>query len=172
MSPSKHRLENLNRMDESTFVSAFGAVYEHSPWVAQEAWQHRPFLSLDALHSVMDSVVLEAGHLRQLNLIKAHPELAGRLAYSGQLTAESRSEQGQAGLTSLSKNLTIRMLELNGAYQQKFGFPFIICVRLNNVATILAAMEERLQNSRETEFETALHEISKIAKLRLADIIA
>jgi 2-oxo-4-hydroxy-4-carboxy-5-ureidoimidazoline decarboxylase len=97
--------------------------------------------------------------------------LAGRLAGSGQLTAESRSEQAEAGLGSLSENLTKRMLELNDGYQKKFGFPFIICVRPNNVATILQAMEDRLTNTPQTEFTTALREISKIARLRLADII-
>lgn len=171
MSVTKHRLENVNQMDEPTFLSVFGAVYEHSPWVAKEAWQQRPFASLDALHSVMDAVVLRAGPTRQMILIKAHPELAGRLARSGQLTAESRSEQAQAGLTSLSEDLTRRMLEQNRAYQQKFGFPFIICARLNNVSTILYAMENRLAHSEETEFKTALQEISKIAKLRLGDIL-
>jgi 2-oxo-4-hydroxy-4-carboxy-5-ureidoimidazoline decarboxylase len=168
---TKRRLENVNQMHESTFVSTFGAVYEHSPWVAKEAWQQRPFASLDALHSVMDEVVQRAGPTQQKILIKAHPELAGRLARSGQLTAESRSEQAQAGLTSLSEDLTRQMLELNHAYQQKFGFPFIICARLNNVSTILQAMENRLAHSGETEFKTALQEISKIAKLRLGDIL-
>ena len=158
-------------MDESTFVSIFGSVYEHSSWVAEAAWQHRPFASLDGLHGVMDRIVQGAGQSRQITLIKAHPELAGRLAGSGQLTAESRSEQAQAGLSSLSENLNKRMLELNESYQKKFGFPFIICARLNNVATILQAMENRLTNSGETEFKTALQEISKIARLRLADIV-
>jgi 2-oxo-4-hydroxy-4-carboxy-5-ureidoimidazoline decarboxylase len=106
-----------------------------------------------------------------MTLIKAHPELAGRLARSGQLTAKSRSEQALAGLTSLPENLTKRMLESNNSYQKKFGFPFIICARLNNVATILQAMEDRLTNSSEAEFKTALQEISKIARLRLTDII-
>ncbi len=158
-------------MDQSTFVSVFGSVYEHSSWIAETAWEHRPFASVDGLHATMDSIVEGAGQSRQMNLIKAHPELAGRLLRSGQLTAESRSEQAQAGLTSLPENLTKRMLELNSAYQEKFGFPFIICARLNNVATILQAMEDRLTNSSETEFKTALQEISKIAKLRLADIM-
>jgi 2-oxo-4-hydroxy-4-carboxy-5-ureidoimidazoline decarboxylase len=146
-------------------------VYEHSSWVAEAAWRHRPFASLDGVHGVMDSIVQGAGQSRQITLIKAHPELAGRLAGSGQLTAESRSEQAQAGLSSLSENLNKRMLELNESYQKKFGFPFIICARLNNVATILQAMENRLTNSGETEFKTALQEISKIARLRLADIV-
>ena len=124
-------------MDEATFVSTFGSVYEHSSWVAEAAWPHRPFASLDGLHGVMDSIVQGAGQSRQMTLIKAHPELAGRLAGSGQLTAESRSEQAQAGLNSLTENLIKRMIELNDRYQKKFGFPFIICARLNNVATIL-----------------------------------
>jgi 2-oxo-4-hydroxy-4-carboxy-5-ureidoimidazoline decarboxylase len=158
-------------MDQLIFVSIFGSVYEHSSWVAEAAWQHRPFASLDGLHTAMDNAVQGADYRRQMTLIKAHPELAGRLAGSGQLTAESRSEQAQAGLNSLSENLTKRMLELNSSYQRKFGFPFIICARLNNAATILEAMEDRLTNSGETEFKTALQEISKIARLRLADII-
>jgi 2-oxo-4-hydroxy-4-carboxy-5-ureidoimidazoline decarboxylase len=171
MSQAKHRIDHINKMEESTFVSTFGAVYEHSLWVAKGAWQRRPFASLDALHAVMDEVVQRAGPTQQTILIKAHPELAGRLARSGQLTAESRSEQAQAGLTSLSEDLTRRMLELNHAYQQKFGFPFIICARLNNVSTILQAMENRLAHSEETEFKIALQEISKIGKLRLGDIL-
>jgi 2-oxo-4-hydroxy-4-carboxy-5-ureidoimidazoline decarboxylase len=171
MSQIKHRLEDVNRMDEPTFVFLFGSVYEHSSWVAETAWQHRPFASLDALHATMDGIVQGADHTCQMTLIKAHPELAARLAGSSPLTPESRSEQAQAGLTSLSEDLTERMLELNSSYQQKFGFPFIVCARLNNVATILKAMEDRLTNSGETEFKTALQEISKIARLRLAEII-
>ena len=158
-------------MDEPTFVSRFGSVYEHSAWVAEAAWRHRPFASVDQVHGVMDSIVEGAGHSRQMALIKAHPELAARLAGSGQITTESRSEQAQAGLSSLSEDLNKRMLELNDSYKKKFGFPFIICARLNNVATILQAMENRLTNHGETEFKTALQEISKIARLRLTDII-
>jgi 2-oxo-4-hydroxy-4-carboxy-5-ureidoimidazoline decarboxylase len=168
---TKYAIQDVNRMEESTFVSIFGSVYEHSSWVAEAAWRHRPFASLDGLHGTMDSIVQGAGQSRQMTLIKAHPELAGRLAGSGRLTAESRSEQAQAGLGSLPENLTKRLLELNDSYQKKFGFPFIICARLNNVATILQAMEDRLTNGGETEFTTALQEISKIARLRLADII-
>jgi 2-oxo-4-hydroxy-4-carboxy-5-ureidoimidazoline decarboxylase len=168
---TKYAIQDVNQMAQSTFVSVFGSVYEHSSWIVETAWEHRPFASVDGLHATMDSIVEGAGQSRQMNLIKAHPELAGRLLRSGQLTAESRSEQAQAGLTSLPENLTKRMLELNSSYQEKFGFPFIICARLNNVATILRAMEDRLTNSGETEFKTALQEISKIAKLRLADIM-
>jgi 2-oxo-4-hydroxy-4-carboxy-5-ureidoimidazoline decarboxylase len=171
MSLTKYQLENVNQMEAAAFVSAFGAVYEHSPWVAEAAWRYRPFASLDALHAAMDEIVKRADRDRKLTLIKAHPELAGRLARSGELSPESHSEQTQAGLTSLSEHLTGRMLALNQRYQENFGFPFIICARLNNVATILQAMEDRLSNSNETEFEIALKEISKIARLRLTDII-
>jgi 2-oxo-4-hydroxy-4-carboxy-5-ureidoimidazoline decarboxylase len=168
---TKYAIQDVNEMDESTFVSVFGSVYEHSSWVAETAWEHRPFTSVDGLHATMDRIVEAADQSRQMNLIEGHPELAGRLIRSGQLTEESRSEQAQAGLTSLPENLTKRILELNSRYQEKFGFPFIICARLNNVATILQAMENRLTNSSETEFRTALQEISKIARLRLTDII-
>jgi len=169
---AKYEIEDVNRMDESTFVSIFGSVYEHSSWVAEAVWQHRPFASLDALHAAMDSIVQGAGQSRQMTLIKAHPELAGRLAGSRQLTAESRSEQAQAGLGSLSENLTKRMLELNDCYQIKFGFPFIICARLENLNTILAALANRLEHDQETEITLALKEISKIARLRLMDAIS
>lgn len=172
MSQAMFHIDDINQMDESTFVSAFGAVYEHSPWVAKRAWSRRPFLSIDALHAAMDVALYEADRSTQLALIRVHPELAGRLARSGQLTDASRSEQAQAGLTSLSEHLAGRMLQLNAAYQEKFGFPFIICARLNNVATILEAMELRLGNSTDAEFAVALQEISKIAKLRLTDIVA
>jgi 2-oxo-4-hydroxy-4-carboxy-5-ureidoimidazoline decarboxylase len=158
-------------MDEPTFVSIFGSVYENSSWVAEAAWQHRPFASVDVVRETMDSIVQGASHSRRMALIQAHPELAGRRAGPRQLTTESRSEQAQAGLSSLSENLNERLLALNDSYQKKFGFPFIICARLNNVATILQAMEDRLTNSGETEFKIALREISKIAKLRLADIV-
>src|ERR1700747_1923290 len=168
---TKYAIQDVNRMDESTFVSIFGSVYEHSSWVAEAVWRHRPFATLDGLHAAMDGIVQGAGQSRQMTLIKAHPELAGRLAGSGQLTAESRAEQAQAGLGSLSENLTKRMLELNDCYQKKFGFPFIICARLNNRATILRAREDRLTNSGETEFTAALRGISKIGRLRLADIV-
>jgi 2-oxo-4-hydroxy-4-carboxy-5-ureidoimidazoline decarboxylase len=171
MQRTNYQLENVNQMDAPAFISVFGAVYEHSPWVAEAAWRCRPFASLDALHAAMDEVVKGADQGRKLTLIKAHPELAGRLAGSGQLSPESRFEQTEAGLTFLPAQLTGRMLELNHRYQERFGFPFIICARLNNVATILRAMEERLSNSSEIEFETALNEISKIARLRLTDIL-
>ena len=106
-----------------------------------------------------------------MELIRAHPELAGRLARLGQLTEASRSEQNQAGLDSLTENQIAKMNQLNAEYRNKFGFPFIICARLNDADSIVSAMRARLDNNPEAEFQTALAEISKIARLRLGDLV-
>jgi OHCU decarboxylase len=159
-------------MERSTFVSRIGWVYEHSPWVAEEAWENRPYANLDALHSAMDAVVRAAPEEKQLALIRAHPDLAGRLAMLGQLTDASSREQAQAGLTELTADLADELDRLNTAYREKFGFPFIICVRLENVKTILTALVNRLKHDRDTEISLALKEISKIARLRLTDTIS
>jgi 2-oxo-4-hydroxy-4-carboxy-5-ureidoimidazoline decarboxylase len=171
MSNTKYDIEQINQMDESTFASALGAIYENSPWVARDAWPGRPFPSVEILHTAMDAAMRQAGRAQQMELVKAHPELAGRLARAGQLTGASRAEQAQAGLTELSESLLERIIRLNAGYRAKFGFPFIICTRLNSVSTILQSIEQRLENGPEVEFENALGEISKISKLRLMDLI-
>ena len=165
-------LAEWNRMDGSAFVSSVGWVYEHSPWVADKAWEHRPFADLDALHSAMDAVVQAAPEEKRLALIRAHPDLAGRQAKLGQLTEASNHEQTQAGLKGLTPELTAELDLRNTAYREKFGFPFIICARLENLNTILAALANRLEHDRETEIALALKEISKIARLRLMDTIS
>jgi 2-oxo-4-hydroxy-4-carboxy-5-ureidoimidazoline decarboxylase len=164
-------LAELNRMDRSAFVSSIGWVYEHSPWVAEKAWEHRPFADLDALYSAMDAVVEAAPEEKRLALIQAHPDLAGRQAKLGQLTDASSREQAQAGLKGLAADLTAELDRQNTAYREKFGFPFIICARLENVNTILAALANRLEHDRETEITLALKEISNIVRLRLMDTI-
>jgi 2-oxo-4-hydroxy-4-carboxy-5-ureidoimidazoline decarboxylase len=165
-----YKLDDVNNMDHVSFILHFGSIYEHSPWVAEGAWSRRPFTSVEALHSAMDSVMYAAPMARQMELIRAHPELAGRLARAGQLTEASRSEQSQAGLDRLNEDEIARLNQLNAEYLSKFGFPFIIYARLNDAASIVSAMKARLENSPETEFRTALGEISKIAKLRIADL--
>jgi OHCU decarboxylase len=172
MSTPSLPLAELNKMEQSSFVSHIGWVYEHSPWVAEKAWEHRPFADLDALHYAMDAVVRDAPEEKRLALIQAHPDLAGRLAKLGQLTDASSREQAQAGLKELTAELTAELDQRNAAYRKKFGFPFIICVRLENVKTILTALANRLENDRETEITLALGEISKIARLRLTDAIS
>jgi 2-oxo-4-hydroxy-4-carboxy-5-ureidoimidazoline decarboxylase len=172
MGPTSLSLAELNKMDKSSFVSRIGWVYEHSPWVAERAWEHRPFVNLTALHSAMEAVVRAAPEEKRLGLIQAHPDLAGRLAKLGQLTDASNREQAEAGLDQLTAELATELDRRNAAYREKFGFPFIICVRLNNVKTIVAALANRLQHDRKTEIILALEEISKIARLRLIDTIS
>jgi 2-oxo-4-hydroxy-4-carboxy-5-ureidoimidazoline decarboxylase len=166
-----YTLDDVNKMDQRSFVLCFGYVYEHSPWVAQAAWSRRPFGSIEAIHAAMDSVMSAAPVEQQTELIRAHPELAGRLASLGKLTSASRSEQSQAGLDRLREDQITEMNQLNAEYLQKFKFPFIICARLNDADSIVQAMRARLANRPETEFQTALQEISKIARLRLADLV-
>jgi 2-oxo-4-hydroxy-4-carboxy-5-ureidoimidazoline decarboxylase len=166
-----YKLDDVNNMDHSSFILHFGSIYEHSPWVAEGAWSVRPFSSVEALHAAMDSVMLAAPIAKQVKLIRAHPELAGRLARLGQLTEASRSEQSQAGLDKLTPEKIAEMNRLNAEYLNKFGFPFIICARLNDADSIVTALGTRLENTPEVEFQTALREISKIARLRLTDAV-
>ena len=143
------------------------ALFEHSPWVEARA-DARP--SSGDRHADLMAVVQEADPEEQLALIRAHPELAGKAAVDGSLTEASAAEQASAGLDRLSQAEFDRFQTLNAAYTQKFGFPFIVCVRLTNKAGILAAMERRLANDRDTEIATALDEIGKIVRLRLEPI--
>ena len=140
------------------------ALFEHSPWVEARA-EARP--SSGDRHADLMAVVREATREEQLALIRAHPELAGKAAVDGMLTGASAAEQASAGLDRLTQAEFDRFHALNAAYSAKFGFPFIICVRLTDKAGILAAMERRLGNDRETEIATALDEIGKIVRLRL-----
>jgi len=171
MSVEPLSLPQLNAMDQPAFVSQVGWVYEHSPWVAAGAWEDRPFSTMDDLCAAMERVVHSASPQQQLALIQAHPDLAGRLSSVSELTAASRSEQAGAGLHQLTIAETELLAHNNALYREKFGFPFVLCVRLNNAGAILEAFSERLENSRAEEIAVALAEISKIARLRLADVV-
>ena len=164
-------IAHLNSLDRAAFTAALGHLFEHSPWVAEDTWPQRPFRDAAHLHASLCASMRAAPKDQQLALIRAHPDLAGRLAQQNQLTAESTREQASAGLTALSAAELARFQDLNADYLARFGFPFIICARLNNRATILAAMQARVANSPETEFATALGEIEKIAQLRLNDFL-
>lgn len=142
------------------------ALFEHSPWVEARA-DARP--SSGNRHADLMAVVLEASPEEQLALICAHPELAGKAAVDRTLTEASAAEQASAGLDRLSEDEFARFHALNAAYRERFGFPFIICVRLTDKAGILAAMEARLANDRETEIATAIAQIGEIVRLRLED---
>ena len=143
------------------------ALFEHSPWVEARA-DARP--SSGDRHADLMAVVRDATPEEQLALIRAHPELAGKAAVDGSLTEASAAEQASAGLDRLTQAEFDRFHALNAAYSEKFGFPFIICVRLTDKAGILAAMERRLANDRDTEIATALGQIGEIVRLRLEDM--
>ncbi len=168
--PKNITMDEVNALDRGEFVSRLGALYERSPWVAEAAWRGRPFASLAELHGAFVKAVHEAPPERQVDLIRSHPDLAGKAAISGELTAESAREQASAGLDSLTPEEYGDFQRLNGAYRQKFGFPFIVCVREHNKETILASAAARLGHSRSEEVETALGEIARIAYLRLQDL--
>jgi 2-oxo-4-hydroxy-4-carboxy-5-ureidoimidazoline decarboxylase len=141
------------------------ALFEHSPWVEERA-DARP--SSGDRHADLMAVVRAAAPEEQLALIRAHPELAGKAAVA--LTEASAAEQASAGLDRLTQAEYDRFHALNAAYRDKFGFPFIICVRLTDKAGILAAMESRLANDRDTEIATAIGQIGEIVRLRLKDM--
>ena len=159
-----------SRLSRADFVNVFADIYEHSPWVAEKAFDLGLDQSVDeieGLHQRMADILLSATHETQLALINAHPDLAGKAAIRGELTASSTAEQAGAGIGECSAEEFARFTELNDAYKAKFGFPFIKAVKGSNRQQILAAFEERIHHSAEQEFQTALAEINKIALFRL-----
>jgi 2-oxo-4-hydroxy-4-carboxy-5-ureidoimidazoline decarboxylase len=159
-------LEELNRLPREDFVARLGAIYEHSPWVAQRAWASRPFASLEALHAAMQSAMMAGSDGEKMRLIRAHPELAGRLAAAG-LTEHSRREQAGAGLDRITAEERKRMQALNDRYRERFGFPFIVAVKGLDWSAIIERMEARLSNDREAEVAAALEQVGRIARFRL-----
>ncbi|HEX8913152.1 MAG TPA: 2-oxo-4-hydroxy-4-carboxy-5-ureidoimidazoline decarboxylase [Humisphaera sp.] len=164
--------DRLSAMSRDAFVAAVGHVFEHSPWIAGRTWESgRPFSSLADLHEKLCRSVAAATPDEQVALIRAHPDLVGRLAREGRLTRESTAEQAAAGLSALTAEEVEAFERHNAAYRARFGFPFVICARENRKEAILAAFPRRLQNGPEQEVATALGEIYKIARLRLADAV-
>jgi 2-oxo-4-hydroxy-4-carboxy-5-ureidoimidazoline decarboxylase len=164
-------LASLNACDRAGFVAALGHLFEHSPWVADETYAKRPFRDSDALFGALCEAMRGASEGRKLELLRAHPDLAGRLAKAGALTESSAREQSAAGLDRLSAAEMEEIGRLNGAYRERFGFPFIICARLNAKDAILASMRARVLNGADAELSTALGEVAKIARLRLAEAL-
>jgi 2-oxo-4-hydroxy-4-carboxy-5-ureidoimidazoline decarboxylase len=160
----------INSMDRAAFVQKFGGIFEKSPWVAEKAWEKRPFASIDDLHAAMVNVVKYAPVPNQLALLQSHPDLAGKEAQSGAMTASSVSEQASAGLNALSKAEMVQITELNAAYKQKFGFPFIIAVRMHTREGIFFEFNRRLQNETQAEFANDLQNVYAITRLRLGAI--
>lgn len=167
----KIAIDRVNDLSKDEFVARFGSLYEHSPWVAEEAYGARPFGSLDGLHGAMVRAVDAAPEERRLELIRAHPDLAGKAAMTGDLTPESTREQTSAGLDRLTPEEFEAFTNTNREYRERFAFPLIFAVREHTKESIMKSAEARLENPLTEEIETALGEISKIARLRLEDLV-
>jgi 2-oxo-4-hydroxy-4-carboxy-5-ureidoimidazoline decarboxylase len=157
-------------VNRDAFVIRYGTVFERSPWVAEEAWEAGPFDGIDELHAAMVAAVERAPRERRVELIRAHPDLAGRAAVAGELTPESEREQASAGLDRLTPAEYEELTRLNTLYAARHGFPFVICVREHTKESILDAIRARVGNETEEEERVAIEEIGKIARLRLEDV--
>ena len=165
--------ERPSAMSEARFIECFGSVYEHSAWIAKATWRrglNRDHDTVAALSAAFAETVNDASQSERLALIRAHPDLAGRAAVAGTLTAESTTEQAGAGIDQCSPAEFARFQQSNQAYRQKFDFPFVMAVKGSDRAAILAAFETRLANDYATEFGRAINEIQRIARFRLQAI--
>jgi allantoate deiminase/N-carbamoyl-L-amino-acid hydrolase len=170
-------LPDLNSCPPAAFVEALRGIYEHSPWIAERAAPMRPFASLAALKQALQAVVTQASQDEQLALLRAHPELAGKAAIAGELTAESTGEQAASGLDRCSPEEYARLQELNARYGEKFGFPFILAVkgptgRGLTRAAIIDTFARRLENRLEAEMRECLRQVHRIAEIRLNALLA
>ena len=164
-----------SQLDRDAFVASYGDIYEHSPWVAELAWEAGLDAEQDSpagLAAAMGEVLSRASAERQLEVIRAHPDLAGKAALAGELTDDSSREQAGAGLDQCSTEELARFERLNAAYKAKFGFPFVMAVKGNDRHAILAAFETRLDNDPAEERRTAVEQINRIALLRLESRVA
>lgn len=168
---TKVSMAALNAMSVADFVRVLGGVFEHSPWVAEQAAEHRPFTGIHALHAEMVRQIEAAGHDAQMKLICAHPELAGKAAVRGELTPESSLEQAGAGLDQCSPQEFAHLTQLNQAYREKFGFPFILAVKGYDRAGVIAQFERRLGLTPAQETLESLQQIFRIGRLRLDALI-
>jgi 2-oxo-4-hydroxy-4-carboxy-5-ureidoimidazoline decarboxylase len=160
-------IDELNSLPRDRFVATIGWVFEHSHWVAERVWERRPFPDLEHLHTAMTAEVEQATHERQLELLRAHPDLGTRTCIS----TASEGEQSGAGLDRLAPEEYQRLLERNTTYQKKFGFPFLYAVKGSNKYDILRALDQRLRATLSEEFRQALNQVYRIALFRLQDTI-
>ncbi len=160
-------IAQINAWTQAQFVQRLGGIFEHSPWVAEAAFESRPFTDVAGLHAAMVAAVRAAPHARQLAFLRAHPELAGKAMVDQSLTAESANEQTRSGLTQCTPAEFARLQELNTAYKRKFGWPFILAVLQLDRPTIIRTFAARLEKSAAEEFEDCLVNIEKITRMRL-----
>jgi len=157
----------LSTASRDSFVRSLGGIFEHTPWIAERAFAARPFTSVDELHGAMMAALAAAPHDAKLALICAHPELAGKEAAAGTMTADSMGEQASAGLDRCTPDELALLRAGNDAYREKFGFPFVMAIKGRSRQEILAELASRVGGTRGDEFARCLEEIGKIARLRL-----
>jgi 2-oxo-4-hydroxy-4-carboxy-5-ureidoimidazoline decarboxylase len=166
-----HTLNQLNSMSPEAFVATLDGVFEHAAWVAKATAPRRPFATVTALHDGLMAVVRAAAADVRIGFLRGHPALSPNSLADPGLTAASRSEQGGLGISSLGLQLD-RFEARSSAYEARFGFPFIVCVRRQTPPFVLRGLERRLGNSAERELELALTEIGFITRLRLVDRVS
>lgn len=167
--PHPLSLDSLNALDRDGFVAALDGIFEHAPWVAEAAFAHAPFATVTELHEALMTAVWARPEAERIAFVAAHPDLAGKAARAGDIAPASVSEQAGLGLDRLSTDEFARFERLNGAYRERFGFPFVICVRRQTRDALLDAFEARLLHKREEELAAALVEIGHITALRLVE---
>lgn len=172
MNTSQFTLSEINTFDQQHFVATLGTLFEGPAWIVEQAWHQRPFASQEQLFQALCEVMHLASREQHIALLQAHPDLVGRVALTGTLTSASAHEQIAAGLHTLSPQEIEMFQRFNQAYHERFGFPFVICARVNKKDSILAGFATRLQHSREQEITLALGEVAKICALRLDDLIS
>lgn len=166
--------ERPSEMDRDTFVAKYGSIFEHSPWIAERAFALELGPAHDSaigLHNALARMFRSATREERLGVLTAHPDLAGKLAQAGRLTAESTAEQAGAGLDMLTDGERETLTQQNAQYVARHGFPFIIAVRDHDKASIMAALAHRIGNDSDTEFAEACRQVERIAEIRLQDLL-
>ena len=169
-----HRYERPHQMSRERFVARFGGIFEHSPWIAEQAHDLELGPAHDSatgLQNALARAFRTASHAERMGVLTAHPDLAGKLAKAKQLTEHSTAEQASAALDALTDTERARFSDLNQTYVAKHGFPFIIAVRDHTKASILQAFETRIHNASDIEFATACGQVERIALLRLKELL-
>jgi len=171
MATQKIALQEINTLDKDTFIHTLSGLFEGPPWIVTQAWNSRPFTNRKHLYQTLCVIMRKAPFEQHIALLRAHPDLVGRAALAGTLSSASTNEQATAGLDRLTSEEITTFQRLNQAYQDQFGFPFVICARENKKESILDGFVIRLQHTRQQEIEIALGEVAKICALRLQDLI-
>jgi len=170
---SLHTIHEINALSPEEFIRLLGGIYEHSPWVAEGAYGSRPFRNREALESAMRGVVDGCSTDQRIGILRAHPQLSGKEARQGNLTADSAQEQSRLSLNALSGADLQQMLDINQRFMRKFGFPGIVAVRLHDaVDTVIADLERRIESEYADEVEAALGQVHHIARFRLHDLVS